>query len=225
MALSGIIDKSLTASQAVTQALKKIGILGQGFTASADEMSDAIEVLNQMLATWSTEGPNLWTRAEQTVTLITGTQTYTLSPRPRLVYNARWLVDGAERIPLTEWDHQDWDRFIYKTSTGEPKIYVLNKQRTSTTITLWPIPTFASGAQTLKVSYERSWEKVTDGSQDIDIPEEFIEAVVVCLAARLAEDYQLNTPTTQKVAERAATLYEQVMNFDRWGDTEFRVAR
>jgi hypothetical protein len=41
----------------------------------------------------------------------------------------------------------------------------------------------------------------------------------------LAEDYQLNTPTTQKVAERAATLYEQVMNFDRWGDTEFRVAR
>lgn len=226
MALSGVINYQNTAAHVVTRALQKLGVLGQGVEASADELDNGLDALSEMLKTWSTEGPNLWTRAEQTVTLVSGTQTYTLDPRPRLVYNARWCENGEERLPLTEWDHQDWDRFPYKANTGtSPTIYVLNKQRTSTTITLWPIPTFSSGTYTLKVGYERAWEIVTSGADEIDVPEEFAEALVVCLAARLAEDYQLTDPASERLRARAQTLYEQVMGFDRWGDVDLRVAR
>lgn len=227
MALSGTIDYRRTAAQVVSRALQKLGVLGQGFEASADELQNGLDALNEMLKTWSTQGPNLWTRAEQEVTLVSGTQTYTLSPRPRLVYNVRWAVDGEERLPLPEWTRQNWDRFIYKTSTGEPKIYVLDKQRTATTITLWPIPEFDSGSETwtLNVSYERALEIVTEGAHDIDVPEEFTETVIMCLAARLAEDYRLTDETSERVRERAVTLLEQAMSFDRWGDVELWVSR
>jgi hypothetical protein len=225
VALSGVIDYQKTAAHYVSRALQKLGVLGQGFEASADELSNGLDVFNEMLKSWSTEGPNLWTRAEQTVTLVSGTQTYTLNPRPRLVYNVRWLEDGEERLPLTEWDRQDWDRFIFKANTGQPVAYVLDKQRTSTTVTLWPIPSFSSGTYTLKVGYERVIETVDSGNDEIDVPEEFAEAIVICLAARLCEDYQLIDTNSQRIRERAQTLYEQVMGFDRWGDVDLNVMR
>lgn len=226
MALSGVIDLHRTASEVVTRALQKLGVLGQGFTASADELATGIDALNEMLKTWSTEGPNLWTKAEQTVSLVSGTQTYTLSPRPRLVYNARWCDAGVEKLPLTEWDAQDWDRFISKASTGlNPTAYYVDKQRTATTISFWPVPTFSSGTYTVKVGYERALQIVEDGADDIDVPEEFAEALVICLAARLAEDFQLSDPNSDRIRQRAQTLYEQVMGFDRWGDVDLKVLR
>jgi hypothetical protein len=226
MALSGVIDYDLTAAQYITRALIKLGVLGQGFTASADEMQNGLDVLNEMMKTWSTEGPNLWTRADQSVPLVSGTATYTLSPRPRLVYNARWVDNGVERLPLSEWDRQDWDKFIYKSSTAtNPYRYITDKQRASTTITFWPIPTFSSGTYTVNVGYERAWQIVNSGDDNIDAPEEYTEAIVMCLAARLAEDYALMDANVQRITERAATLYDQAMNFDRWGDVEMRVIR
>jgi hypothetical protein len=376
VSLSGVLSQSYTANEAVTRALKKCGVLGQGFTASADEMSDGLDTLSEMLSSWSTEGPNLWTKAEQNVTLVSGVATYTLSPRPRLVYNARWCdsvitnralyardwtqsawtksnmttalsqtgVDGVassatlltasagnatalqsvtrasddwafalfvkrvtgtgaisltldggstytaitddinadgwtqigveqedvtnpsfgvkittsgdaiavdyaiasidgistsafdpiatttanvsigvESLPLTPFDAQDWDNFLFKRNPGNPLKYFVDKQRTSSTITFWPVPSFSSGAQMVKVGYERAWEMATSGAQDLDIPAEAMETVVMCLAARFCEDYQLTDPNSERIRERAATLYEQFMGFDRWGDVDFRV--
>lgn len=222
MALSGTIDHFLTAAQFVDRALGKIGVRGQGFSVSADEQSEAIDTLNEMLKTWSMEGPNLWTKQVQSVALVSGTQTYTLNPRPRLVYNARHVEDGVERLPLSEWDRDVWENFIYKTSTGTPLVYVLDKQRTATTITFWPIPTFDTGTHTVNVGYERAWNIVTAADQEVDVPEEFTETVVMCLAARLIEDYQLpENDHTRRISARAATLFDQAMSYDRTGEITF----
>ena len=227
MSTSGTIDYQLTAAEVIERAYKRLGIIGGvGATVLSDEQTDAMDALNEMLKTWSMEGPNLWTRAEQTVTVVSGTQTYTLSPRPRFVYNARWCESGVERLPMTEWNRETWDKFIYKANTGTYALaYVLDKQRTSTTMTVWPIPTFSSGTYTIKVGYERAWEIVTDGGQNIDIPEELIETLIMCLAARLAELFQLSDPNVQFIRQRAGVLYQRALDFDRWGDVEIRVVR
>lgn len=225
MALSGTINNFLTAGQLIDAALMKIGVLGQGFEASADEFENARQELNWMLKSWSVDGPNLWTVAEQTVTLVSGTQTYTLSPRPRFVMNARLAIDGVESRPLAEWNRQDWDKFPSKATTGLPSIYVLDRTRTATTITFWPKPTFSSGTYTVLVGYERALEIVEVGANEVDIPEELMETAVMCLAARLLEQYRIEDATAQTIRQRAALLYNQAMMFDRNGDIRFVLRR
>lgn len=371
MALSGTITFNLTAQQLIDAALKKIGVLGEGETASGNQYVDAERELNLMMHTWSMEGPNLWTEAEQTVPLVSGLATYTLSPRPRQVYNVRWCNDvvtnralycrdwtqsawtksnmttalsqtGVDNVsssatlltasannatalqsvtraeadwafglymkrvtgtgaisltldggstytaitddinsdtwtqvgisqddvtnpsfgvkihtsgdavaidyalasldgvsptafepiltttanasrydegrPLGEWGRQDYDNSPIKDSTGDPTIFVLSRGRTATTITLWPIPSFSSGAYAVRIGYERVWEDVTSPSEDVDVPQEWFETVTVNLAARLADDFQLTGPHVDRVRDRASRLYGMAMTADRRGD-------
>jgi len=378
MALSGTITFARTAQQICDAALRKIGVLGEGETSSGNQYTDAEEALNLMLRTWSMEGPNLWTDAEQTVPLVSGLATYTLSPRPRQVYTVRWCnavvtnralyardwtqsawtksnmttalsqtgvdnvassatlltasagnatalqsvtraeadwdfgvymkrvtgtgaisvtlnggtawtavtddinsdtwtqvglslddvtnpqfgvrittsgdavavdyalasLDGIsptafepiltttanvsrydEGRPLGEWGRQDYENAPIKDSTGDPTIYVIDRLRSSTTITLWPIPQFSSGVQALRIGYERVWEDVTAPGQDIDVPQEWYETVIFGLAARLADDYQLNGPHVERVRQRAVQLYQLAMTNDRRGDVRVRIGR
>lgn len=221
MALSGSIDLTITAGSLISRALGKIGVRGQGFTISSDEMAEGLDTFNELMQTWSTDGPNLWTPDTQNIPLVTGTQTYTLTTRPRLVQSVNLRDDTAalEMLPLQPWNQQDWDRFIYKTSTGLPLRYLVQKLRTSTTLTLWPLPTFTSGTYSINVGYERVWQIITDASQSVDIPQDGVEAVVLCLAARFIEDYQLpEDANTQRIRQRAETLYNQFMSFDRTGE-------
>jgi len=225
MALSGSIEKIYTAQEVVDRALRRIGVLGAGQSASGDEFTDAAGLLNDMLKTWSMVGPNLWTLAEASVTLVSGTQEYTLSPRPRSVENMRIAVDGVERLPLSPWSRNDWDRFPMKTDTGQPIKYMIDRQRTETKVKFWPIPTFSGEVWTVPYSYERVWQDVTLPAHDIDVPQEWFETVIYCLAARCADEWQIESPTSQRVRERAKELYDLAMTFDRDGDVRIEVVR
>lgn len=219
MTTSGTISSIYNAQQVVDAALKKIGVLGEGQTSSGDQYVDAQAEMDRMLKTWSMEGPNLWTVAEASIALVDGVQSYTLSPRPRDVMNMRFAIDGIEQYPMSEFDRQDWDRFPMKTSSGNPLRFVIDRQRTATSVKLWPVPAISgSSVYTCPYSYERVWEDITEPSQDLDIPQEFFETVIVCLGARLADDYRLEGGYINRVIARAETLYAQAMTYDRRGD-------
>ena len=223
MALSGTIAWSNTAQQLIDAALRKITVLGEGESASGNQYADAQQELNYMLGTWSQQGPNLWTITEGTaIPLISGTATYTLSPRPRSVATVRFAVNDVEQRPMTEWDRQDWDRFPQKAQTGAPLKYLVDRQRTSTTLTFWPIPN-QTGVWTAPYSYERVFQDVTQPSQDIDVPQEWLETVMVNLASRLADDYRLSGPNVDRVRDRAMKLYDMAMTADRRGDVRIRM--
>ena len=223
MSTSGVITFNLTAQQLIDAALQKITVLGEGESASGNQYTDAQRELNLLMLTWSQQGPNLWTAAEGTaIPLISGTATYTLSPRPRSVATVRFAVNGVEQRPMTEWDREDWSRFPQKAQTGAPYKYLVDRQRTGTTLTFWPIPN-QTGVWTAPYSYERVWESVTQPSQDIDVPQEWLETVMVNLASRLADDYRLNGPNIDRVRDRAMKLYDMAMTADRRGDVRIRV--
>lgn len=223
MALSGTISFNMTAQQLIDAALRKITVLGEAESASGNQYADAQTELQLMLGTWSQQGPNLWTITEGTaIPLISGTATYTLSPRPRSVATVRFAVSGVEQRPMTEWDRQDWDRFPQKAQTGAPLKYLVDRQRTSTTLTFWPIPN-QTGVWTAPYSYERVFQDVTQPSQDIDVPQEWLETVMVNLASRLADDYRLSGPNVDRVRDRAVKLYDMAMTADRRGDIRIRM--
>lgn len=224
MALSGTIAEIYTAQQVVDSALRRIGYIGAGETSSGDDYADSQAILNQMLKSWSMTGPNLWTRAEATITLASGTQEYTLSPRPRRVKNMRFAIDGTERLPLTPFSRDDWDRFILKASTGSPLKYVLDYQRASVSVKFWPVPTFSGATWTVPYSYERIWEDVTAPAQDIDVPQEWFETVILNLAVRCHAEFQMpETPAIAETRQLAGALFNAAMTFDRDGDVRIDV--
>lgn len=224
MALSGTIDKVWTVQEVVDRALRRAGVIGAGETSSGDDFVDSMNVLNDMLKTWSMVGPNLWTRAEATITLVSGTQEYTLTPRPRWVENMRMSVDGVETLPLSPFSRNDWDRFILKANTGSPLKYVIDRQRLATTVKFWPVPEFSGATWEVFYSYERIWQDVTEPAQDVDVAQEWFETVIDNLAARLADEFQMpETPAIARTRERATRLYDLAMAFDRDGDVRLDI--
>lgn len=129
-----------------------------------------------------------------------------------------------EGRPMTEWGRNDYELSPIKKQMGDPVIYVIDRQRKQTNITVWPIPNFTSGLQALRVGYERVWEDVTAPAQEVDIPQEWQETVIYNLAARLADDYRLTGEIPNRVREKAQELYMLANYSDRRGDVRVRVA-
>lgn len=224
MALSGEIDATYSAIELVTMALRDIGYIGRSETPDSDDALEAYRILNQMIKTWQMEGANLWTGVDGTpIPLISGQATYTLTPRPRTVANMRRQTVGAlnEEFPMTPFPKQDYDRFPSKNSPGAPIRYMITRGRTATTVTFWPVPN-QTGRWTVPYSYERNWEMITSGEQDVDIPQEGFEAVLYNFKDRLIENFRVPvTDHNKRIMERAPVLKQAFMNFDRQDSVRF----
>jgi hypothetical protein len=61
MATSGSFDWELTRDQIITAALRKLGVVPQGKTATTDQITEGAEALNVMVKDWQNNGVNLWT--------------------------------------------------------------------------------------------------------------------------------------------------------------------
>jgi len=80
MTTSGSYDYNLTATQFVTFALRKLGILAKGEAASADQLSDGLIDLNSMLKQWAAKGISLPLYQDVVVFLERGETQYLLGP-------------------------------------------------------------------------------------------------------------------------------------------------
>lgn len=200
----------------------RLRVLGDGETPSSSQMERGIRRLGLMLKTWQITGPKLYTRAEQTVTLVDGTQSYTLTTRPASVQNVRWAVDGVERYPLAKWSREDWDAMPQKTAEGSPKIYVLDRQISGTSLTIWNVPDIPDGeAWTLIVSYERVPYDVTDSSETIDVPQEWHDFVIDSLGLLLSDEFGVTGDHVTRMGQRVAAFGIALLGYERDGEIRF----
>lgn len=78
MATSGSYDYNRTRSQLVNGALRLCRALGRGRTASADEEANAVEAMNMMFKSWSTQGLKLWKQKDAYLFVQKGTSSYAM---------------------------------------------------------------------------------------------------------------------------------------------------
>ena len=90
----------MTANELITRALKTVGVLASGETASSDDVADALVVLNNMVDTWATERLTIYTVARTAFDLSASTQDYTIGtggtfniPRPQWIVAASIITD------------------------------------------------------------------------------------------------------------------------------------
>lgn len=220
MATSGSIDYNLNARQLCTYALKKIRIIGQGETPSAEDMADALEELNVMLKGWQLSGPNLWRQTFGSVTMVAGTASYVLSPRPYRIIECRYRNTSGTDLPMTEMVRQDYVDIPQKTSTGTPTQFYVDQQRASVSLYVWPVPASAT-TETVQYTYQRVFEDLDALTNDIDIPQEYEDVVGYALADRLQETFGKEI---KGVSQRAAYLMAMASAADRETSVRFEPA-
>ena len=152
-----------TAGDQINGALRLLGVLAEGETASAATSQDALNALNQMIDSWGTEKLSTFTTQEQIFNWLPGLISQTLGPsgdfvgdRPVLMDDATYFVDTSSGISygIKLINQQQYDGIAVKTVTSTfPQVMWVNTNYPNIDMHIYPVPTkilewhFISAAQ------------------------------------------------------------------------------
>ena len=175
MATSSSRDFDLDVGELIEEAYERCGLeMRTGYDANTARRS-----LNLMFADWANRGLNLWTVKQATVSVSSGTASYTLLDAT--VVDLLEVVlrnSSGTDFTLTQMSRSEYLRIPNKTSTGQPSQYFFDRQVTPT-ITLWSTP---DDSYTLVFYYVRRIEDADALVNTTDAPFRFLP----CMAAGLA---------------------------------------
>jgi hypothetical protein len=191
----------MTALSLVNAALRLIGALAQGETAPATDINDAFNILNGMVDAWRAHRLTILAQTRQTLTLVGGTQTYTIGPtvgsslvvtvRPIWIQRAAFVlgsgVDAVE-YELEDWTEDRWAREPQKAMQGtQPAAFFYARTFPQGQISLWPTPSVSGTVALYWPEPLAQFANLT--TTDYSLPPGYEEALKYNLAARLAPEF------------------------------------
>lgn len=215
MTTSGSISGTLTVREVVQTSLELIGAQAIGDDVDPNIAVLAIRHLNWMLKTWQADGLNQWRVEEVSITWPPFIATVTLDTNYLDFLNGRSRVGGFDQT-MEQISISDYADITNKASTSSrPLQYRVRKTTTTLEIALWPVPSVET---IILGDGVRVIEDVTDLAQTIDIPQEWLETVFVCLAARLARPLRIHVSDpglAAAVQQDAQSAYARLRSFDQ----------
>lgn len=213
MASSGNTIKVLNQSQIINAALRKLGVLAEGGTASAAQVTTSQEALNALVSEFRTLGMNVWARAVLNITLVPNQFIYNIgvgqtinTPYPMSIYDIQ-LEQGPvfyDTFPMNQYAIVDFNR-LPPNSFGTPVNYNYQPKINTGTLMIWPTPDASTPANTrMVVTYQRPFEVFDTAVNDMDFPQEWGNALIYHLALSLADEYGVPDSKHQRIAQQAA---------------------
>ena len=183
MATSGTYNFNPALGELTLYAYQLIGIRP---TALLQEHIDAARMATNMMFTrWSNQGVNLWQVELTTTSLVAGTSFYSVSANTVVILDA-YIEFGSPAIdriilPISRTEYASYPN---KTQQGFPTTFWFDRTL-SPGVYLWPVP---DGSQTSLKYYSvlRLQDANMNGTEQVDIPPIWLEAMVYGLAERLA---------------------------------------
>lgn len=211
----------MTARNLIRRSLQLIGVVGQGEEVSADDASDALTALNDMLSSWSAEGDSVFEEAKDMHTL-TSAVSYTIGSgadidtvRPvRIV--AAFTRSGNIDYPI-ELKDQKFYASISQKSLGSsfPDYLYYDGGFPTGTIYLWPAP--LSGTE-LHIYSQKLLTNIASLDTAINLPPGYDRAIRYNLACELAPEY--GKPIPAKVEQIAIDSKKIIENANRINDED-----
>ena len=215
MTTSGVTTWSLTARDIVKEAMLELNILSPGEEPEAEELQRCFVRLNGMLKSSSTVGGFGFLEATGTVTIPANIASGSLPTGIRNINSARVVVSSIYHRQMQAFNRSQYLSLPNKTASGSPTIYYISDNGDTTTMYVWPVPTAIT---TISVDYARTIETVTDGTETLDIPQEWQEAVYLNLAVRIAPMFgaaRIDPQTLAQVEQRAERLSGMLLDAER----------
>lgn len=215
MTVPTVTTFTMTVSQIVTRAFNVLGVGSEGEALTPRMYADGAENLNLLIKTFGAQD-HLWTRTEIAVVPVSGQAAYVISPKPMRVTAVRRTLSGID-TPLNEMARQTYFDQPNKTlSPSTPNSFYYDPQQATGTLYLWPAPNadFVTD-QTLSATVLRRMGDVVSTNDEIDVPQEWLQAIIWNLANDLETQYPVNdSRLAMKIERRAAQLYTALKGFD-----------
>lgn len=203
MATSGSTSFELTRDEIIQAALRKVGAIALGQTPSATEYINAAQALNSLIQLLHTDGMPLWKRVQTAVTLVNGTQTYTITDAVK-VFQVILVNTGSD--DQYELQHKSLYDFLGlpTTSGGVPVHWYGQPKVQDFTVGIWPTPdaTTVSNYSLLVVS-QKEFDGFTASGETPDFPPYWTDALIYHLAVRLAPEYGVPLADRQLLIKEA----------------------
>lgn len=200
MATSGNTIDVLTRDEIINAALRKLVVIGEGVTATAAQLTTGAEALNIIVSEFRTLGMSVWARTDYNLTLVTGQDTYVFGvgqavpiPYPTFIYDM-YVKTGPtfdSQIEMTSMPITDFG-LLPTGSSGTPVNYNYQPGLNKGTLQVWPTPDASVPVGTyIIITYQRPIEVFDAGSNDMDFPQEWGNALIYHLALSLADEYSV----------------------------------
>tara|TARA_B100000085_G_scaffold155015_1_gene140823 strand:- start:1070 stop:1750 length:681 start_codon:yes stop_codon:yes gene_type:complete len=204
MATSGTATFNLDIHEIIEEAYERAG-LGRAF--SGNDFRTARRSLNLLSQDFANRGINLWTIEESTLSLTSGTATYTL-PADTVSILDHSIREGTgssqSDLAITRMSLGEYASLSSKNSDGRPvKIYV-ERLVSAPKITVWPVPN-NNNYTLVYYRIRRIYDTVNGSITQFDAPTRFLPAIVAGLAYQLA----LKNPDTADRVAMLKQMYEE----------------
>lgn len=214
MATSGVSYYQLTRDQILTAAIRKLGVLAEGQSPSAQNLADGQVALNSTIAELRSVGMPLWARNEYTFTPTTTTYTigvgYTLNtPAPIKLLQAVLTSSSNTKIDMEVVARDDFV-VLPSNSSGSPLKVNYRPGINSGTLSFWPAPP-STNTDTVTLIYQRPYEYFTAATETLDFPEEWYNAIIYKVAVLLAPEWGIPLPDRQQLQSEAKQYKEAAM--------------
>ncbi|RMF43919.1 MAG: hypothetical protein D6751_09760 [Deltaproteobacteria bacterium] len=182
-----------TARDLITGALRRLRVLESGESPSADEANDALTILNETLAAWSTEGLLIPANSLQAFSTVAGQTSYTIGAGGDWDTARPIRIDRAfTRIGNTDYPCDVVSRGTYlgiaakSVASTYPTCLYYDDTMPLGTVYVYP-PTQAT--QQLWLDMQQPLIAFTDLSSDVVLPGEYSLLIRLTLAQLLAPEY------------------------------------
>jgi len=206
-----------TVLEAITGSAKLLGVLFKNETLSADEATDGLNALNDMINSWSNDSSLTYANTTEYFTLASGTEEYTIgsgggfnTTRPISISYA-FIRDGSIDYPMTIIPDAEYEAIAYKgLQAGIPRLLNYSNEYPLSTISIYPSPSANYQIWLISKKPLPTYTALTD---TITFPVGWIKAIKENLALELAPQYGV---------EPSATLVRRAMK--SMGDIKRTVA-
>jgi hypothetical protein len=145
-----------TCERIIRMAAEDAMLLEEGTDPTGDQYAKWFQKLQDLVVLYQTQGLKLFLLQDIPVTLVAGTNTYSLGPTGTTVMNRPWKVEEAyyldtsnQLTPLTAIAWKDWLLLPNKTATGAISQICVDKQVNNLVVYTWQIPDATTATGTL----------------------------------------------------------------------------
>ena len=206
----------MTAQELINHALKDLGVLAAGESPSTEESSDALERLNDLLASWSAQALAVYEiKREQFV--LTGSASYAIgsgqlwnTSRPVKIEAAAVTTVTGLRFPVEIATPEKWAAYTDTTATGlVAQLLWYDNGYPMATISLAPRP---AGGWLELYSY-KELTAIASLNATVDLPPGYKRALITNLALELAPMFGREASPT--LAANAADAKMSIFGLNR----------
>ena len=208
-----------TAGDQITRALRLLGVLAEGETASAATAKDALVAMNQMIDSWNTERLSVFCTQDQVFNWPVGQIRQTLGPTGDFVGNRPIQLDDGTyfRAPsgvsygIKIINQDQYNGIAVKTSTSTfPQVIFINNTFPNVEMYIYPRPT-----QLLEwhfISVQELTQPATL-STELFFPPGYMRAFAYNLAMEIAPEFGVEpSPQVQRIAMTSKRNLKRINN-------------